>query len=752
MSPLLGSTGLVSYYSYRGNIDTLPNAFSLGANVTNAEKDVEIIRPVAPITGINYKAKVTPSSGSQISVNNGAYTSTSQYIRNNQSVSIKFTPTEYDTNYTVTLTVGKRSSSYTISTRSQPADSIPNPFLFDPQTNIDPPFKQNVESDTIITLSGMTSPSSGIRPEDRGTASISGNGAQFKVIRNGITVRNYGTGDSQVQNGDKIQLRMNASGNGQTATTTFSVTGTDNTNLASPITSTISGTWSITSKNYVASITLSANPNTVNYDNASTITWSSQNINTPITITNLGSFNNSGGSQSTGNLKAGASGGTITYTATANTLYPPPETVSSSVTVTVGAPPAPTVNLTAESNNIAYNTSTKLNWTSTNATSVNSSTDGFAGSNTNGTFTTPPLTQSKTYAIKVDGLEGQVSSESSVTITVQQEQEIVKYITANTTNVDVVTLFGSTDWTRDVRKRLVINVGVVVGSFNNNLAALIISAGVRGKFTLENRGSIQGSGGTGGGANGGNGGKGGNAIRVDPKGSDGTVTILNNDGSILAGGGGGGGGTKGGKGGTGGNGSYTVVENGANGGASTIAYFMGFIPVCVNDGGVASCLATVPSGYTSIGCAGNYASGNFCVCDYCLYSRTILDFSYGGEGGEGGNGGAGGVGRGYAQNSSNGSAGSAGSAGSPGGTNAGNGGTGGTGGTGGNGGGFGQSGNSGNQGETGQTGGDGNVTGGTGGIAADVLVGSPGNPGFSINGYSNVNEFSGNALVGSTNN
>ena len=359
MSPLLGSTGLVSYYSYRGNIDTLPDVFSIGADVTDVEIDAEITRTTT-ITGINYKARVTPSSGATISVNGSGYTSTAQYVKNNQSISIKFTPTDFETTYTVSLTVGKRSDAYTILTRNRPEDGIPNAFSFTDQPDVDPPFSTNVESN-IITLSGMSNVPSGQTPRtyDIGTASISGNSAQFRVTRDGAVVRAYGTANFSVLNGDQIQLRMNAGGNAQTVSTTFSVTGTDTTNLASPVTSTVSDTWSITSRTYTATITLSASPGTVGYNEASTISWTSQNIQLPINITNIGNVNDASGSRSTGNLNGGASGGTRTFTATANTLYSPPATVTSNtVTVNINPPPAPSVSLSSGSNSIAYNSST----------------------------------------------------------------------------------------------------------------------------------------------------------------------------------------------------------------------------------------------------------------------------------------------------------------------------------------------------------------------------------------------------------
>ena len=842
MSPLLGSTGLVSYYSYRGNIDTLPDVFSIGADVTDVEIDAEITRTTT-ITGINYKAKVTPSSGATISVNGSGYTSTAQYVKNNQSISIKFTPTDFETTYTVSLTVGKRSDAYTILTRNRPEDGIPNAFSFTDQPDVDPPFSTNVESN-VITLSGMSNVPSGQTPRtyDIGTASISGNSAQFKVTRDGAVVRAYGTANFSVLNRDQIQLRMNAGGNAQTVSTTFSVTGTDTTNLASPVTSTVSDTWSITSRTYTATITLSASPGTVNYNTASTISWTSQNISGAINITNIGNVNDASGSRSTGNLNGGASGGTRTFTATANTLYSPPATVTSntvtvninpppapsvslnsgsnsiaynssttlswsssnatsvnsstdnfagsnlsgnnistgnltqsktytirvngvegqvsspsSVTINVAAPPAPSVSLNSGSNSIPYNSSTTLSWSSSNATSVDSSTDNFAGSNTSGSVSTGNLTQSKTYTIKVNGAEGQVSSPSSVTITVPEEPEIVKYITSNTTNADAQSYFGSTDWTRSVRKRLVINGGVVVGSTNPSAAALIITAGVVGAFVLENNGSIQGAGGLGGVANGGNGGRGGNAIIINNKGTGGTVSITNN-GSIYAGGGGGGAGTKGGTGGKGGDGSYQYVSS-----TSSVYQELYVGTRCSNQGNLYVYFANVCAAYgynlnrvTGRSRDGSCGPGHSNYDGYC--SRNVNQDNYstasstGGNGGEGGNGGNGGVGAGYAQSAAGGASGAAGAGGAGGGQNAGTGGQGGTGGTGGTGGGLGADGSNGSQGNTGDTGTSGNVSGGSGGIAGELPVGIRGLAGYYINGIDNLNGGVGGTVGGRTKN
>lgn len=741
MSPLLGSSGLVSEYSYRGNIDTLPNVFSIGANVTDVEISAEITRTVASVTGINYKAKVTPSSGATISVNGSGYTSTAQYVRNGQSVSIKYTPADYETDYTVSLTIGKRSASYTIRTRQRPEDGIPSAFNFTDQTDIEY-LKTNIESN-IVTLSGMSNVPSGQTPRtyDYGTASISGNSAEFRVTRGGTVVRNYGTGNYQVLNGDQIQLRMNAGGNAQVVSTTFSVSGTDNTNLASPTTATVSDTWSLTTRSYPVSLSISASPGTVGYNEVSTISWSSENVELPIYIDGIGNMYNTPGSRSTGNLKAGAGGGSKTFTASATSKYSPPSSVSNTVTVNINPPPTPSVSLTADSYSVEYGGSTTLRWSSTNATSVISSTDNFAGNNLSGSVSTGPLYFTKNYEITVGGLEGQTASASLVTvggpIVVPEEPAIEKHITSNTTNVNTSSYFGG-DWGRNVRKKLYIDPGVVVGSTDPNTAALIISSGVVGAFTLINNGSIQGAPGAAGAANGGDGGRGGNAIRADGPGSGGSITIQNN-GSVVAGGGGGGGGTKGGRGGDGGSGSY-VVDNpttgfyedaGCNQAWGLWQCGRNFVAlVNYNNGG---CQAA-PYG-RNISCnkfnSYDYSSGNGIY--YTQHNYSNVDTT-GGTGGDGGNGGAGGIGQGYNQGSTVGSSGLIGADGSVGGTNAGNGGHGAYGGNGGNGGNFGSSGDSGSQGGTGNSGTSGNVSGGTGGSTGSLPVGQGGVSGYSLNG------------------
>ena len=137
--------------------------------------------------------------------------------------------------------------------------------------------------------------------------------------------------------------------------------------------------------------------------------------------------------------------------------------------------------------------------------------------------------------------------------------EIVVYITQNTANVNVSSLFG-THWTSSVDKRLVVNSGVQVYNTNpyaiSNLNgyAMRIYDTFNGQLTIENLGTIIGAPGRRGGldpirsgesrTNILHGGQGGNAIYIGPTTYNGTVrsktVYINNQGNIYAGGGGGG--------------------------------------------------------------------------------------------------------------------------------------------------------------------------------------------------------------------
>jgi hypothetical protein len=268
--------------------------------------------------------------------------------------------------------------------------------------------------------------------------------------------------------------------------------------------------------------------------------------------------------------------------------------------------------------------------------------------------------------------------------------EVVVTIAANSTNVNLSTLFTSAVWTSSTNKRVVINAGVTIGATSTGFAAVRTGTGWGGILTLQNAGTIQGAGGAGPSA------PGGWALLADSGG-----LVVNNSGTIRSGGGGGG------NGGSGGGGQYSYgVNEGPAYNKNSPVYEWFTIKSNSHDTvywGNALQFSDVPvSGgtYTVNGVTYTRVSKqeeNSSV-EYWSVSRSYTATANT----SGGDGGAGGRGQGHDGGNVGGSAGSAG------GTNAGTGGTGGGGGT------------WGVNGATGNSGGSGNRTGGTAGAAGGV--------------------------------
>ncbi|QGZ13866.1 hypothetical protein PP939_gp078 [Rhizobium phage RL38J1] len=282
--------------------------------------------------------------------------------------------------------------------------------------------------------------------------------------------------------------------------------------------------------------------------------------------------------------------------------------------------------------------------------------------------------------------------------------EVVAFISANSLNVSMQSLFTSPIWTNPlIKKRVVVNSGVIVGSTNPAVAALRTGTGWAGTLQLDNYGEIQGAGGAP------NSGAGGHAILCEAAG-----LIIKNNWAIRGGGG------AGGKGGNGGPGIYytTITEgpfySGYPGGTGT-RYYWSTSPGSVDTVWWANAglnLGDINSPHTRDGITwtrgiqrDSSESGGFTTNIFEI--RRSYQSPNGTSGGAGGNGGRG---KGYGQTNA------AGSSGSAGGTNAGTGGTGGTGGDWASGGATGATGNSGNNG--------GGSAGTGGGAAGKAISGS----------------------------
>jgi phosphatidylinositol-3-phosphatase len=150
-------------------------------------------------------------------------------------------------------------------------------------------------------------------------------------------------------------------------------------------------------------ITLTAQPPSINSGSSSVLSWQSTNA-TSVTIAGLGTF------AATGSAHV-APASTTTFLATATG---PGGTVTSSIVITVVAgSPQPSITLTAQPATIASGASSLLSWSATNATSVEISGLGVLG--TNGSTTVSP-TSTTTYVATAVGAQGATATSSTTVI------------------------------------------------------------------------------------------------------------------------------------------------------------------------------------------------------------------------------------------------------------------------------------------------------------------------------------------------
>ena len=152
--PLLGAVGGASEYSWRGTLDDWPNDFSF-TNITNATPGLAYTTGITTITGINNRARVTVGTGFSLSVNGGAFSTSPQFIENNDYISVKVqtssgTDADFFKTYSTDVRVGKKLSEWRLVTRSK--DATPEPFIFNDSSNLE---ISSSTSSNIITLGGL---------------------------------------------------------------------------------------------------------------------------------------------------------------------------------------------------------------------------------------------------------------------------------------------------------------------------------------------------------------------------------------------------------------------------------------------------------------------------------------------------------------------------------------------------------------------------------------------------------------------
>lgn len=163
MSPLISSFGGSSEQSYRGTLDDWPVPFDANLasqNLVNQDPGTTVTASLT-VTGLNYKTRITVEDlNASVSINGNTPVSALDsdpivYVRDNDNIDISYTlplvnKTDFSKTYTVPVKIGKRTGTWTITTRA--IDNTPDSFTFTPQTGLD--LGVTVNSNTV-TISGL---------------------------------------------------------------------------------------------------------------------------------------------------------------------------------------------------------------------------------------------------------------------------------------------------------------------------------------------------------------------------------------------------------------------------------------------------------------------------------------------------------------------------------------------------------------------------------------------------------------------
>jgi len=351
-------------------------------------------------------------------------------------------------------------STFSVTTRPNISDTIVNNFQFVDKSNQD---RGVLVISDPITISGITTGA-----DDFASIFLTNNadGAEFRITRNGVVVRDFGTANSGVRQGDLVDLRIRTSPASEgTVLTNVNIAGTDNNNINNVFSQTRTDTWVVKSAKRSCPLSLPTFESVTNVDPASiqsvtfTPTSYDSDCNVTVNTSNSNSFVSVNGK--TGNdlvvlpgvactvfMTAGAfsESRTTTIKLTANNNIPTPVFTESTWSVTTRAASDPTVTISANPDRIicGENNFSVITWSSTNAVSV--TTQGFSGVGTQGSAPVNPATTT-TYSVTATGPDG-TSKTASVPVIVDSAAQVLLEARSSTSipfNGSVVLFYSSSN-------------------------------------------------------------------------------------------------------------------------------------------------------------------------------------------------------------------------------------------------------------------------------------------------------------------
>ena len=177
----------------------------------------------------------------------------------------------------------------------------------------------------------------------------------------------------------------------------------------------------------IPTLTLTANPTHVFMNGSTTLTWSSSDATDCVAVASgdwNGSKPTSGSETLTGitsvqNLSLNCSG--------------PGGVVEENIIISIGIPPAPSINLTASPTNVGYDGSVTISWDTINADSCAASGDWSGNRSISGSQTINNLTNDSTFHLTCSGPGGNTSEVAVVTVAGPQQPTV--NLTASPSNI-----------------------------------------------------------------------------------------------------------------------------------------------------------------------------------------------------------------------------------------------------------------------------------------------------------------------------
>lgn len=326
-----------------------------------------------------------------------------------------------------------------------------------------------------ITISGITT-----HANDFAYIYLTNNadGAQFRIKRNDVVVRDFSSSDGSVRNGDVVDVRITTSPASEgTVLTNVNIAGTDNTDINNIITQVRSDTWVVRSAKRNCPLVApsftnitSVEPSSLQsftftpsgYDSDCNVVVNTSNVNSYLSVNGITGNNLSvpPGVSCTVYMTAGTFSETrsTTVTLTANNNVPTPSTASSSWSIATRDITNPTVTLTASPSIASCNSNATLTWSSTGAVKV--TTNGFTGVTTTGSVTVGPLKSNSTYSITATGIDNTTATSTANIIVNTTATATLQASSSNIAYNGSVTL----SWSTSNASSVVSNFGVTATS------------------------------------------------------------------------------------------------------------------------------------------------------------------------------------------------------------------------------------------------------------------------------------------------